>query len=236
MSIQHWSSLAGDTWGVYRSMCVCVSLKDSPPPGQPPHHLPLGFAACRLPQSRLGAGNLLCSFRSSFVAMEATFWFAECKGNPLLLVPKICPKDRLLLFFWKSLIGRFPPSAQSEVLYLILSPTSKLKLSQGLWKGVWGFHRFPTNGWSWRWCSLQWDASQSECRRLSRGKQLEERGGERSPGKRRSLPLHLSDRNTSVFCCKALWSCPRWKSLAGSVFHAWTLRFGSFQMLGYWKV
>ena len=135
MSIQHWLSSGGDTWGVYCGMCVCVSLKDSPPPGQPPHHLPLGFAACRLPQSRLGAGNLLCSFRSSFVAMEATIWFEERKGNPLLLLPKICPKDRLLLFFWKTLIGSFPPSAQSEVLYHISSPTSKTQALPGPLEG-----------------------------------------------------------------------------------------------------
>lgn len=102
------------------------------------------------------------------------------KGNPLLLVPKICPKDRLLLFFWKSLIGSFPPSAQSEVLYPIPSPTSKLKLSQGLWKGVYGFHRFPQMADPGGGAVLQWGLHNQSALRLSPGKLLEERGGEES--------------------------------------------------------
>ena len=133
--------------------------------------------------------------------MEATFWFEECKGNHLFLVSKIFPKDRLSLFFWKSLIGRIPSSTQSEVLYSIPSPASKHKLAKSLWRKTCRFHQFHTNGWSWRWCCLQWNTSQSEWP-LSQKKLHKERDGERSPGKRQSLPLTLNDLNVSIFVVK----------------------------------
>lgn len=201
------------------AVCVCVSLKDSPPPCQPPlcsHRLlqPPGCLSSKRSQS--GVSNLLCSFRRSFVAMEATFWFEEYKGNHSRLVSKICPKDSLWLFFWKSLIGRIPSSVLPEVLHPIPSPISKLKLVKSLWRET--SHllpSFPTNGWSWRWCCLQWICWHPE--RLSQWKLPEKRDRERSPGKRQ-IAAPLSDLNVSMFLCRAVWSCPNWSSFSGSVF------------------
>lgn len=84
--------------------CVCVSLKDAPPPQPASSQLPLGFAVSRFPQPPQGASmdNLLSSFKRRFVVLKVTFWAEECKGNHLFFVSKICPKDRLLLFFWKA--------------------------------------------------------------------------------------------------------------------------------------
>lgn len=150
-------------------------------------------------------GNLLYGFRSQFVAVEATFWGEEQKGNCLFLVSKICSKDRLLLFFWKSLIGQIPPRSQPKGLYPSPSPTSKLKLAKNRWrKTCWvpSFHTMVHSGGG-AVCNgnlhnhqKQRVGSQSgNCTRNGIVKEAQVRG---------HPSLTLNDQNISIFLCKAL--------------------------------